>query len=72
LVLQGTKDSFGTPAEIRTAIGTAEGITLVELPGADHSYRIGRSSDFTVADLRVAVVSEVSRFIAAVAGISTP
>ena len=48
LVLQGSKDSFGTPEEIRTAIGTAEGIKLVELPGADHSYRIGRSSDFTV------------------------
>jgi hypothetical protein len=42
LVLQGSKDSFGTPEEIRTAIGTAEGITLVELPGADHSYRIAR------------------------------
>jgi predicted alpha/beta-hydrolase family hydrolase len=72
LVLQGTKDSFGTPEEIRTAIGTAEGIKLVELPGADHSYRIRRSSDFTMADLRVTVVTEVSRFIAAVAGISTP
>jgi uncharacterized protein len=72
LVLQGTKDSFGTPKEIRTAIGTAEGIKLVELPGADHGYRIARSSDFTVADLRVTVVTEVSRFIAAVAGISTP
>ena len=72
LVLQGSKDSFGTPQEIRTAIGTAEGIKLVELPGADHSYRIGRSSDFTAADLRVTVVTEVSRFVAAVAGISTP
>jgi uncharacterized protein len=72
LVLQGTKDSFGTPEEIRTAIGAAEGIKLVELPGADHGYRIARSSEFTVADLRVTVVTEVSRFIAAVAGISTP
>jgi uncharacterized protein len=72
LILQGTKDSFGTPGEIRTAIGTAEGIKLVELPGADHGYRIGKASDFTPADLRVTVVTEVGRFIAAVAGISTP
>lgn len=72
LILQGTKDSFGTPEEIRAAIGTAEGIKLVELPGADHGYRIGKSSDFTAADLRVTVVTEVSRFIAAVAGISAP
>ena len=71
LVLQGTKDSFGTPEQIRIAIGTADGIKLVELPGADHSYRIGKSSDFTVADLRTTLVAEVSRFMGAVAGIST-
>jgi uncharacterized protein len=71
LVVQGSKDSFGTPEEIRTAIGTAKGIQLVELPGADHGYRIARSSSFTHADLRQTLVAEVSRFIAAVAGIST-
>jgi uncharacterized protein len=71
LVLQGTKDSFGTPEEIRSAIGTVEGIKLVELPGADHSYRIAKSSAFTPADLRTTLVAEVSRFIGAVAGIST-
>jgi uncharacterized protein len=71
LVLQGSKDSFGTPAEIRAAIGTAEGIHVVELPGADHAYRIAKSSAFTPADLRATLVAEVSRFIGAVAGIST-
>jgi predicted alpha/beta-hydrolase family hydrolase len=71
LVLQGTKDSFGTAEEIRTAIGTAESIQLVELPGADHGYRIAKSSSFTQADLRRTLIAEISRFIAAVAGIST-
>ena len=71
LVLQGSKDSFGTPAEIRAAIGTAEGVHVVELPGADHSYRIAKSSAFTPADLRSTLVAEVSGFIGAVAGIST-
>ena len=71
LVVQGSKDSFGTPAEIRAAIGTAEGVHVVELPGADHSYRIAKSSAFTPADLRSTLVAEVSRFIGAVAGIST-
>jgi uncharacterized protein len=71
LVLQGSKDSFGTPAEIRAAIGTAEGVHVVELPGADHAYRIAKSSAFTPADLRATLVAEVSRFIGAVAGIST-
>ena len=71
LVLQGTKDSFGTAEEIRTAIGTAESIQLVELPGADHGYRIAKSSSFTQAALRHTLIAEISRFIAAVAGIST-
>jgi uncharacterized protein len=71
LVLQGSKDSFGTPEEIRAAIGTAEGVRVVELPGADHGYRIAKSSAFTPTDLRTTLVAEVSRFIGAVAGIST-
>jgi predicted alpha/beta-hydrolase family hydrolase len=71
LVLQGSKDSFGTSEEIRTAIGETPGITVVELPGADHGYRIGKSSPFTPADLRMTLVTEVSRFIAAEVGITT-
>jgi predicted alpha/beta-hydrolase family hydrolase len=42
LILQGSKDSFGTAEEIRAAIGNARGISVVELPGADHAYRIAR------------------------------
>ncbi|HEX5908445.1 MAG TPA: alpha/beta family hydrolase, partial [Propionibacteriaceae bacterium] len=71
LVLQGSKDSFGTPEEIRTAIGNAPDVSVVELPGADHAYRIGKASPFRPADLRTTVVAEVSGFIEAVAGIST-
>jgi uncharacterized protein len=111
LILQGSKDSFGTPEEIRAAIGNARGISVVELPGADHGFRIARrrtkeeradnvfpsasddaeggmqarsaaseashqtetakSSSSSPADLRSTVVAEVSRFISAVAGIST-
>ena len=63
LVLQGTKDSFGSADEVRAAIGTAEGIRLVELPGADHGYRLAKASPFTPADLRNTVVAEVSAMI---------
>jgi predicted alpha/beta-hydrolase family hydrolase len=127
LVLQGSKDSFGTGEEIRAAIGGLPGIAVVDLPGADHSYRIAarsaasgasnrtgiarrraeeegvdnaspsvsddevggiaarsaasgasnrtetaRSSPFTPVDLRTTLVSEISRFIGAVTGITTP
>ncbi|HEX6761068.1 MAG TPA: alpha/beta family hydrolase [Propionibacteriaceae bacterium] len=86
LVLQGNKDSFGTPEEIRTAIDDAPGISVVELPGADHGFRIvgarsaasasnrsqtTKSPPLSPADLRTTVIAEVSRFIGAVAGIST-
>jgi uncharacterized protein len=72
LILQGSKDSFGTADQIRAAIGNTPGTIVVELPAADHSLRIGKSSAFTPADLRMTLVTEVSRFIAAVVGITTP
>jgi len=72
LVLQGSKDSFGTADEIRTAIGEAFGVTVVELPDADHGFRIGKSSAMSPADLRMMLITQVSRFIAAELGITTP
>jgi uncharacterized protein len=72
LVLQGSKDTFGTAQEVRSAVGKKTDVTVVELPGADHSFRISKSSPFTPADLRRTIVTEVSRFIAAVVGITTP
>ena len=59
LVLQGTNDSFGRPEEIRAAIGDNPGISLVELPGADHGYRTAKAAPFTPADLRATLVAEV-------------
>jgi predicted alpha/beta-hydrolase family hydrolase len=62
LVLQGSKDSFGTAEEIRAAVGEA-GVTVVEFPGADHSYRIAKGSEFTPADLRARLVDAVINFV---------
>jgi uncharacterized protein len=72
LVVQGSKDSFGTADEIRTAIGKAVGVTVVELPDADHGFRIAKSSPTSPADLRMMLITQVSRFIAAELGITTP
>ena len=63
LVLQGSKDTFGTPAEIREAMGTAPDIRLVELPGADHGFRVAAAAPFTPADLRARVLAEVGLFV---------
>jgi predicted alpha/beta-hydrolase family hydrolase len=71
LVLQGSKDTFGSAEELRTAVAEAPGITVVELPGADHGYRVAKSSAFSSADLKQTLIAEVSRFIRAVVGITT-
>ncbi|HZA74115.1 MAG TPA: alpha/beta family hydrolase [Propionibacteriaceae bacterium] len=63
LVLQGSKDTFGTPDEIREAMGMAPGIRLVELPGADHGFRVTKAASFTAADLRARVLAEVGLFV---------
>ena len=64
LVLQGSRDTFGTPAEIRAAVGEGPDVELVELPGADHGFRVVRDAVFTAADLRRTLVTEVGRFVA--------
>lgn len=62
LVLQGTADAFGGVAELEAVLELAAGIRVVELPGADHSFRLPKGSPFTPADLRARVVSEVAGF----------
>ena len=64
LVLQGSRDTFGTPAEIRAAVGETSDLRLVELPGADHGFRVVKDAVFTAADLRRTLVTEVGRFVA--------
>ncbi len=68
LVLQGTKDTFGTAEEIRAVAAQDPGIVLVELPGADHSYRTAKAAAFTPADLRARLVASVMAFIGSSGG----
>src|SRR5918997_3804648 len=63
LVLQGTRDSFGTPEELRAAMGDAPGFRIVELPGADHGFRLAKAAPVPAAELRARVVAEVSAFV---------
>jgi predicted alpha/beta-hydrolase family hydrolase len=63
LVLQGGNDAFGRPAEVVAAIGDAAQISVVELPGADHGFRVAKAARFSAADLRAVLVSEVTAFV---------
>jgi len=63
LVLQGSRDAFGTAAEVRRAVSEGTGVRVVELPGADHGFRLARGSAWTPDDLRELLVAEVGSFL---------
>ncbi len=68
LVLQGTNDAFGDAGELATALGESPGVTVVRLPGADHSFRTAKGAAFTPADVRASVFAEVAAFLVPGAG----
>lgn len=63
LVLQGSKDTFGGAAEVRAAAAGDPGVRLVELPGADHGYRVAKAAEWTAADLRAELKRQVLGFV---------
>jgi predicted alpha/beta-hydrolase family hydrolase len=50
LVLQGERDAFGSPAEVRAAVGKRRGVTLREVAGGDHSFNARRADGRSTAD----------------------
>lgn len=75
LVLQGTRDTFGTaselddqlPPEASGAAGAA-GVRVVPLPGADHGGRVLKGGSPTAAELREEVVRATGAFVSMLAG----
>ena len=78
LVLQGSRDTFGSPSELAAALaatgpGAGAGVRVVELPGADHGGRVPRAAVPTASELRGRVVTQVRDFVRAlVAGEGIP
>jgi predicted alpha/beta-hydrolase family hydrolase len=63
LVLQGSRDSFGGADDVRRAVAERPDVRVVELSGADHSFRLAKGSTTRPADQREQVVAEVARFV---------
>jgi predicted alpha/beta-hydrolase family hydrolase len=63
LVLQGSRDSFGGADDVRRAVAERPEVRVVELAGADHSFRLLKGSAGTPAELREQVVAEVAGFL---------
>jgi predicted alpha/beta-hydrolase family hydrolase len=69
LVLQGTRDTFGTAEELAADLLAADGgdqVVVVPLPGADHGFTTLARAAFGPADLRARVVAGAVELVAAV------
>lgn len=69
LVLQGTRDTFGTAAELTADLAAADGgdqVVVVPLPGADHGFKTPARAEFRPADLRALVVASAVGLLDAV------
>ncbi len=65
LFVQGSRDSFGTPEELRPVLeGLARGTRLYVVEGGDHSLSLPKSSGQTLDATLSRVADEVAGFIA--------
>jgi predicted alpha/beta-hydrolase family hydrolase len=64
LIVQGERDTFGTPAELEPIVGgmSAE-ITLHVIPGGDHSFAVPRSVERTTNSIYAGIMDTMSRWI---------
>lgn len=69
LVLQGTRDTFGSASELSAdlaAAGGGDAVVVVPLPGADHGFKTPAGAAFRPADLRALVVASTAELVTAV------
>ena len=69
LVLPGTRDTFGTAAELAGVLAATDGgdeVVVVPLPGADHGFATPARADFRPAELRALVVASAVELVAGV------
>jgi len=63
LVLQGERDPFGGPEEVRNATGGDPEISIVPIPGADHSMKVAKTAPFSPAQVRDLITDSVIDFV---------
>jgi predicted alpha/beta-hydrolase family hydrolase len=67
LVAQGTRDAFGSAAELRAAVHGAPAVEVLAVEGADHGLRTARSAALGPEATLERVAAEVLRFLRAAA-----
>jgi predicted alpha/beta-hydrolase family hydrolase len=64
LVVQGERDPFGGPEEVRAVLPPGEPVTIVPVRGADHSMRTAKNGPTTPAEVRDLITRSVLDFVA--------
>jgi hypothetical protein len=68
LFVQGTRDSFGTPGELRSIIEDLNlPATLYEIQSGDHSFKVSKSAPTPQVEVYEAVRDEIVRWIGKIA-----
>jgi predicted alpha/beta-hydrolase family hydrolase len=60
LFLQGTRDPFGTPDELKSVLATVPHVTIVPVEGGDHSFKVPRSSGTSQADVFATMLDRIA------------
>lgn len=64
LIVQGTRDGFGGPDDVRTALGArAPHVSILAVEGGDHSFSVPKSRAKAQGDVDTAVWDAVSAWI---------
>jgi predicted alpha/beta-hydrolase family hydrolase len=66
LIVQGSRDTFGTPDELRPVIETMPAdVELFEIPGGDHSFKVRAGVGVTQADVYSSIQDRIAGWLAA-------
>ena len=69
LIVQGERDSFGTPDELRPVLRTLKAkAELFVVEAGDHSFKVPKSAGTTQAQVHAGVLDEIARWLRATAG----
>jgi len=63
LIVQGSRDSFGTPNELRPVLAQLSEAQLHVVDGGDHSFNLRRKSAPSQEQIHAAVVNKVIRWV---------
>jgi predicted alpha/beta-hydrolase family hydrolase len=65
LVVQGSRDTFGTPDELRPVIETMPAdVELLEIPGGDHSFKVPAGRGVTQSDVYSSIQDRIAGWLA--------